>query len=156
MGCRSGYGCIIEARYNEGSTENFSCIPGDETDLNDCHYSLADRGIAFEPTVRAAEHPDGRPDLTCSIEDPVWILSPVFGVELEYYDGTPTPRTLAACEMAHALGDTVADVVDQGVTRLLHIGTYNCRLIGGTDSLSRHSFADAIDIIGIGLCPGIE
>ena len=29
---------VIESRYNEGSTENYSCIPGDETDLNDCHY----------------------------------------------------------------------------------------------------------------------
>ena len=156
MGCRADYGCVIESRYNEGSTENYSCIPGDETDLNDCHYSLADRGIAFEPTVRGEEHPEGRPDLTCRIEDPVWVLSPVFGVDLEYYDGTPTPRTRAACEMAHALGDTVADVVDQGVTSLLHIGTYNCRVIAGTSDLSRHSFADAIDIYGFGFEDGRE
>ena len=140
MGCRDDYGCVVEERYNEGYTENFTCIPGDETDLTDCHFSLADRGIAFEPTLREPEHPDGRPDLVCSIDDPVWVLSPVFGVDLEYYDGTPTPRTLAACEMAHALADTAADVGEQGVTRILHIGTYkpsDCRNLRFVTALLR-------------------
>jgi len=94
------------------------------------------------------DHPEDRPDIDCIIEDPVWILSPVFGVDLKYYDGSPTPRTLAACDLAHAVADTVEDVVDSGVTSILHVGTYNCRMIGGTDSLSRHGYADAIDIYG--------
>ena len=150
MGCRDDYGCLIEERYEEPGTETFACIPGDESDLNDCHYSLADRGVAFEPTIRAAETPDERPDLVdaCSVEDPVWVLSPVFGVELKYYDGSATPRTLASCDMAHALADTIEDVVGEGVTSLLHIGTYNCRAIAGTSDLSQHSYADAIDIYG--------
>ena len=147
-GCRDEYGCTVQERHGEPETQNFSCIPGAESDLNSCHYELADRGIAFEPTVRAVDHPDGYPELDCIIEDPVWILSPVFGVEMKYYDGSVTERTLAACEMAHAVGDTIEDVVDAGVTALLHIGTYNCRNIAGTSDISRHGYADAIDIYG--------
>jgi hypothetical protein len=147
-GCRDAYGCQIEARLGEPWTETFTCLPGDETDLSACHFELADRGIAFEPTIRQPDHPEGHPELECSIADPVWILSPVFGVELKYYDGSLTPRTLAACELAHAVGDTIEDVVDQGVNSMLHVGTYNCRTIGGTSEISRHGYADAIDIYG--------
>ena len=70
------------------------------------------------------------------------------GVDMLYYDGTETPRTLASCEMAHSLADTVEDVAAEGVSAILHIGTYNCRVISGTSRLSRHSYADAIDIYG--------
>ena len=58
--------------------------------------------------------------------------------------------------MAHALTDTVEDVAPYGVTTLLHIGTYNCRMIGGSDSLSEHSFANAIDIYGFEFSDGEE
>ena len=148
MGCRDDYGCTIESRHQEEWTETYSCIPGDESDLTSCHFELADRGVFFEPTVRAVDHPDGHPDLDCEVEEPVWVLSPVYGVELEYYDGTPTPRSLASCEMAHSIADTVLDVEPFGVAAVRHIGTYNCRVIGGTTSLSRHGYGDAIDIYG--------
>ncbi len=154
LGCRDEYGCVIEGRYNESWTQNYSCLPGDASDLTECHYSLADRGIAFEPTVRAPAHPDGHPDLTCEIEDPVWILAPVFGVDMKYYDGSRTPRTLAACEMAHALGDTVEGLLEYDVSSILHVGTYNCRTIAGTSSISRHGYADAIDFYGFEFTDG--
>ena len=147
-GCRTEYGCTIESRHEEEWTETYSCLPGDESDLTSCHYELADRGVSFEPTVRAVDHPEGNPDLDCIVEDPVWVLSPVYGVELEYYDGSETPRSLASCEMAHSLADTVADVAPFGVAAVRHIGTYNCRVISGTNRLSRHGYGDAIDIYG--------
>lgn len=147
-GCRTDYGCRIESRHTEPGTETYSCIPGESSDLSACHEELIARGIGFEPTVRSIDYPDGRPDKECEIIDPVWVESPVFGVDLKYYDGEPTPRVLAGCEMAQALADTVEDVAPYGVLSLLHIGTYNCRMIAGTDSLSEHSFANAIDIYG--------
>ena len=55
----------------------------------------------------------------------MWVLSPVFGVDLEYYDGTPHREPWPPAEMAHALADTAADVGERGVTSILHIGTYN-------------------------------
>jgi hypothetical protein len=153
-GCRDGYGCRIEERYNEPETQTYACGVGVDTDLTDCHFELADRGIGFEPTVRQVDHPDGRPDVDCRIEDPVWVQSPLFGVDLKYYDGSITPRTLASCEMAQALADTVIDLLDRDVASLLHVGTYNCRMISGTDTVSRHGFADAIDIYGFEFTDG--
>jgi hypothetical protein len=106
--------------------------------------------VSFEPTVRADASPAGHPDLVCHIEEPVWVQSPLLGTELLYYDGSPTERVLASCDMAHSLADTVLDVQPFGVTALLHIGTYNCRVISGVQppTLSRHGHADAIDIYG--------
>ena len=147
-GCRNDYGCTIEGRHEEEWTETYACIPGDESDLTACHYELADRGVSFEPTVRAVDHPEGRPELDCIVDEPVWVLSPVYGVALEYYDGTATDRSLASCEMAHSIADTVVDVEPFGVAAIRHVGTYNCRVIGGTSSLSRHGYGDAIDIYG--------
>jgi hypothetical protein len=147
-GCRPDYACVIEARANDSGTEKYVCVPGRPSDLSSCHFDLAARGIAFEPTIVAPDSPQDHPLLTCSIEDPVYILSPLLGVDLLYYDGQPTERVLGACEMAHALADTVEDVAPLGVVNLLHIGTYNCRVIAGTDTLSRHGYGDAIDIYG--------
>ena len=53
-----------------------------------------------------------------------------------------------SCDFAHALVDTIEDVAPYGVTTLRHLGTYNCRVISGTDTLSRHAYGDAIDIYG--------
>jgi hypothetical protein len=147
-GCREEYGCSVETRHSEPGTEMYACMPGAASDLSECHQELVDRGVGFEPTVRTIDFPDGRPDKECEIIDPVWVESPVFGVELKYYDGEPTPRVLASCDMAHALADTIEDVAPYGVSALRHIGTYNCRMIAGTDMLSEHSFASAIDIYG--------
>ena len=156
IGCREEYGCAIEARNEEPWTETHACIPGAASDLSACHYELAERGVAFEPTIRAVDHPDGHPDIDCVVEDPVWVLSPVLGVELKYYDGMATPRSLASCEMAHAIADTVQDVKPFGVDTILHVGTYNCRVIAGTSTVSRHGHGDAIDIYGFRFTDGEE
>jgi len=153
-GCRPDYSCVVAARANEPGTEKYTCLPNRETDLSSCHLSLAERGIAFEPTIIPPDSPSTHPWLECEIEEPVYVLSPVFGVDLLYYDGAPTNRVLAACDMAHALADTIEDVLPYGVVDLRHIGTYNCRVIAGTDTLSQHSFADAIDIYGFGFSDG--
>ena len=155
-GCRPGYGCRVEARANEPATEMYVCLPGEESDISSCHIELAERGVEFEPTVRADASPADHPNLTCHIEEPVWIKSPVLGTELRYYDGTLTEKVLGSCDMAHSLADTVLDVQPYGVTDLLHIGTYNCRVIAGTTTLSRHGYGDAIDIYGFRFDDGTQ
>jgi hypothetical protein len=35
---------------------------------------------------------------------------------------------------------------EYNIQEVAHIGTYNCRTIAGTNTLSRHSFGDALDI----------
>ena len=147
-GCREDYGCRIASRFEEIETQTYSCVPGEGSDLSSCQLDLAARGIGFEPTVRTIEYPEGRADKVCEIVDPVWLDTPMLGVDLRYVDSDASARVLAGCEMAHALADTVEDVAFYGVSELIHIGTYNCRMIEGSDSLSEHSFANAIDIYG--------
>jgi len=139
---------VVASRANDPGTEVFVCLPDRDSELATCYLDLADRGVAFEPTVMADAHPDTHPNLTCHVENPLWVFSPVFDVQLQNYSGTETPRVLAACNMAHALASTIEDVEPHGVDALLHMGTYNCRVIAGTSTLSRHAFADAIDIGG--------
>jgi hypothetical protein len=53
-----------------------------------------------------------------------------------------------ACELAvalHRLGDVLKEFQMKSV---LHIGTFNCRKISGSSSLSQHSYGKAIDIWG--------
>jgi len=147
-GCRAGFGCAEQARYTEPETTTYVCLPNIETQLDDCYTELMALGVNFEPTSLADRSPSNQPNLICRVEDPVVILSPLQDVELAYYDGRVTPRVTASCEMAKALSATLLDVKAFGVTRLLHIGTYNCRVISGTNRLSRHGSGDAIDIYG--------
>ena len=153
-GCRDGYGCVRAPRANEPATEVYVCLPGRDPEMSSCYADLAALGVAFEPTVIADAHPDTHPSLTCHIEEPVYILSPVHGVELTSSSGTVTPRVLGSCAMAHALSATVDDVAPLGVVAIEHLGTYNCRVIAGTDSLSRHAYGDALDIAGFRFADG--
>ena len=78
------------------------------------------------------------------------------GVDITYYDGASAGSITGACSLAHAVADTIEDVVDDGAVRLRHLGTYNCRLIAGSSSLSRHGYGDAIDIYGFDFDDGTE
>jgi hypothetical protein len=147
-GCREGYGCAPRARESEPGTVRSVCVPGVESEPTECLAALAALGIDFEPTELPDAHPEGHPELTCHVEEPVIIHPPVHGVGLVYYNGNPTPNVRASCEMARSLVRTIDDVKARGVVTLMHYGTYNCRTIAGTNSLSRHGMGDAIDIAG--------
>ncbi|MBW2261317.1 MAG: extensin family protein [Deltaproteobacteria bacterium] len=147
-GCREGYGCVEVPRAGEPSTVRFACIPGEESPpLSECQLMLASMGVSFEPTTHSPESPDTHPELTCVIEDPVIVHPPIHGVDVTSPWGE-TPNMLAACSMALSLVMTVDDVAEYGVTTFYHMGTYNCRVIAGTDRLSRHAYGDALDISG--------
>lgn len=55
----------------------------------------------------------------------------------------------------HGLQPAARDLLDADITRILHIGSYNCRPIrtpsGGTGRMSTHATADAVDIRGFTL-----
>lgn len=145
-GCRDGYGCVMAARNTQPNTEVYTCIPNAAPDLDNDLIALAARDVDFTPTSRADETAAGQ---TCHIENPVLLHPPIHGVDVAYYDGTPTPNILLAANAAIALVDTVDDLADNGATKVFHIGTYNCRVIAGTSTLSRHAYGDAIDIYGV-------
>lgn len=153
-GCRPDYGCVVETRANEASTETYVCLPDVQPELSACHHALADMDVSFEPIVFADRHPDDDPSLTCHVQDAVRLRSPVHGVALEYFDGTATPTVMGACEMAISLVDTIDDVKAEGAVAVRHIGTYNCRKIAGSSNLSRHAYADAIDLYGFEMDDG--
>jgi len=153
-GCREGYGCVPMPRANDPGTEVGACVPGAESPpLTPCEQQLAALGVSFEPTTHAPEHPSTHPGLTCTIEDPVILHPPILGVDLDSPWGE-TPGILASCSMALALVDTVEDVAARGAVRVSHLGTYSCRVVSGTDTLSRHAFGDAIDFAGFELLDG--
>jgi hypothetical protein len=154
-GCREGYGCVLAPRANDTGVEVYACIPGAETQPpTDCMEELASLGVSFEPASIAPEHPDTHPDLTCTIAEPVYVYPPIHGVDIASYYTGESGRVLAACNMALALTATADDLAAHGVVRIFHMGTYNCRVIAGTDTLSRHAYADAIDLGSFELADG--
>lgn len=152
-GCRPDYGCAEVGRANDDDA-TWVCVPGLGEPLPDCFAGLVDRGVPFEPTVIADDHPAEDPSLTCHVEEPVRVYSGFAGVDLTYADGADAESVIGACTLAHALADTLEDVAAQGVVRVRHLGTYNCRTIAGTTELSRHAYGDAIDLSGFEFADG--
>ena len=153
-GCRPDYGCKKSHRANEPGTTQFACLPGVQPDPIDCLSALGILGVDFTPVTMADEHPSTHPGLTCHVEQPVRLHPPIHGVNFVYEDNTPSPNILAACNMALALVQTVDDLIVRGVETIHHLGSYNCRVIDGTNTLSRHGFGDAIDLSGFDLDNG--
>ncbi|MGB0592121.1 MAG: extensin family protein [Myxococcota bacterium] len=150
-GCRVGYHCASVARYGQPETVKFVCMPGEgeEVPLSDCMLELAERGVGFQVGQNPMDSPDGHPDLICDVNDPVWVDGTMAGVNFRYASETAeVKRIFAACELALAMHDTATLVATAGVTDIIHVGVYNCRVISGTSTLSEHAHANAIDISG--------
>ena len=153
-GCREDYGCVVENRANEPGTQNYVCLPNVESELSECYFELVAMGLSFEPTWVAGDSPSGQPGLTCNIEDALRVKSPLYDVDLLNYFGNSASTIVGSCEFAKALAQTVADVEDLGAVSLQYGESYNCRVISGTSTLSRHAYGDAIDIYGFGFADG--
>ena len=145
-GCRENYGCAYAERAGEPGVEGLVCLPGLESELSSCLEDLALRGVGFTTHVIADSSPADHPELICHVEDPVKVHTPLLGVEIRYIDSAESAAVAMACEGAHALADTAEDVGAENVAIFHHYGTYVCRIIAGTESLSRHAYGDAIDV----------
>ncbi len=156
-GCRDGYQCKPLPRHTDPSAVVYSCVPGtdDPFQLGACHEELLARGIGFAPAQNPLDHPDGLPELVCDIEDPVWITPLLRGITYrpDSLDNDPAPL-FVACPMALAMDDASKMLADRGGTDLVHLGTYNCRVIAGTMTLSEHGLARALDIAAIRIQDG--
>lgn len=154
VGCRDGYMCRVLPRHGEPDTNYGTCIPEDsmpEEDLSDCLQWLVDNGVLFERTTYAPRHPEGNTSLTCTVEDPVRLHSPVAGVNYRYYYDDPGDygSMLVACPMARAIFEASQILHDEfDVTEALHVGTTVCRVIAGSNRLSQHAYGTAIDYSG--------
>ncbi|MBT9555679.1 MAG: extensin family protein [Myxococcales bacterium] len=156
-GCRPGYVCSLMPRHNEPATKVLACVPdnGQGADLSECQQALLDMGVPFEPASSPNDHPEGHPELTCIIEDPIRIGPTIFGIDYRYDQITNAPgKMFVACELALAIATMTAELAVDEVTDVLHLGTYNCRVIAGTSKISQHGLATAIDIAGVGFGDG--
>jgi hypothetical protein len=154
-GCRAGYACVVLPRFGEPATSMGACLPDDlAPEPSDCLSRLEALGLDFEPTVVADDHPEGRPDITCVVEDAVRLHGPVHGVTFRYGAGGDEGPILAACDLALAIERTALLLADRGAVDFEHLGTYNCRLIAGSDEISMHGYALAIDLSAFTLDDG--
>ncbi len=153
-GCRSSYGCQEQSRYQQPSRKTYACLPGSpDASLPRCYQDLADRGVAFEADIRPPDSLSGS-SRSCTIEDAVWLERNVLGTRLVYEPDLSVDTTLAKCSLGLALADTIEELHEHDVTAVYHLGTYACRTVSGTSTLSRHAYGDAIDISGFQFANG--
>jgi hypothetical protein len=147
-GCRNGYACRLLERAGDPGVQFSSCIVDDNVvqETTSCIGYLIDRGVAFEQASYSPSSPDNRPDLTCSLEEPVTLQSPVLGIDI--CTSSRCSSMLMACPLARAIVDMTDVLRDYGITQVTHRGTVSCRTIGGSDRLSQHALGRAIDISG--------
>jgi hypothetical protein len=151
-GCRPGYDCVILPRHNEPATTKGTCIPeGLGSEPSDCLSDLEAMGLSFVPAQIPLEHPEGLPNLDCTLEDPVYLYPPINGVTWNYTTSSEENPVLVSCEMAKAIEKMTEILANMDAKSFQHIGTYNCRVISGTETLSEHAFARAIDLAGFTL-----
>ena len=148
-GCRPGYGCRASDRFNEAGVSRQVCLPGEAGPPpgdNPCAAELNRRRLDYIAADNPMDQPDGAPGVTCDVVGALRLRSPVGGVDYRYVDqAEPTPMFMG-CHLAIALDELSAYMRELDVVELVHIGTYNCRVIAGTDSLSMHGLGLAIDI----------
>ena len=149
-GCRDGYACAVFDRFGEPPGSTGVCVPTEIAGGNAdsaCQETLLELGAVFTPTSHSPESPDGHPTLICEIDDPVLLYGPIGGVGLEDGGGNDGP-VLVGCNTAVSIVGSAAVASMLGAETIIHYGTYNCRTISGTSTLSEHGLARAIDIAG--------
>jgi hypothetical protein len=156
-GCRGGYQCQLQSRYGDTDTKVYSCVPGGDApfELGECHKQLLSEGIAFSPALNPKSSPESHPNLVCDIQDPIYITPYLHGVTFRPGSVSGDPKAIfTACDHGLSMVDSAELLAGQGVSDLIHWGVYNCRVISGSNKLSEHGYANAIDIAGLKLQDG--
>jgi hypothetical protein len=148
-GCREDYDCRILPRHNDSATTQGVCVPADSNQGpdpdTDCLQGLEDAGVVWDHWDYETRYADG---LACTIPDPIRVQSPIEGVRYRYTSHeNPAPMSMG-CPLALALVRLGRVLREYDIVEVIHIGTFNCRKISGTNELSQHSFGLAIDIYG--------
>jgi hypothetical protein len=115
-----------------------------------CQRDLLEAGARVSPAPQMNGHPPGRPDITCTVEDPVWLEPLLNGVTLRpaRIDRRPVP-IYAACSLAHSLSEMASMLRDRDVTDVVYLGVFGCRLVAGTSTLSEHGHGRAFDLAAL-------
>ncbi|MFV8752541.1 extensin family protein [Nannocystaceae bacterium ST9] len=151
-GCRPGYSCALVDRFADPGSKAAVCLPFDiAPPKSECQQALDDAGLSWIPAYVPLDHPADHPDLDCVFEEPVRLYSPVNGIDYRYISNEEPSPILVSCALALALDEFGELLASKDAVEVAHIGTYNCRVIAGTDTLSQHAFGYAIDLGGFTL-----
>lgn len=147
-GCRPGYVCELRPRHTEPDLERGVCVPGVEEfrPIDACFDGLDAAQCLYERREPRVDHPEEFPALSCVVSGPLWLSSPIGGVTYRYVTHDAPQPMFVSCELAAALVQLSALLREYDIVEVGHIGTYNCRVIRGTERLSQHSHGYAIDL----------
>ena len=135
----------------DSSVQVGTCVPeADAGPLPEslCLQQLDEAGVLWAPWDYTPRQAEGT-SATCDVEDPVRVTGPINGVNYRYYSNQQPGAMSMACPLAlalHRLGNVLREF---DIKEVLHIGTFNCRAISGTNSISQHGLGLAIDIYGL-------
>jgi hypothetical protein len=165
-GCRPGYQCTTRSRFSEPDVADGVCLPSDQVEdptpiepppnASSCIQEITDLGLNYEYRGDQADSPSNNPNLQCYVEDGVRVQSPINGVVYRYVEHSTASPLYGSCSLMRALYDLSALLREYNIVEVGHIGTYNCRVISGTNTLSRHGFGDALDIAFVRTADGTE
>lgn len=152
-GCRTGYQCQVRRQFGDDGISAPVCVPvgtppepqpEPEPEVP-CLERLNQLGVTYRSWAYTTQYADG---LACTIDDPIYVASPINGIDYRYYTESAPGEVAVACELAvalHELGDVLREF---GIVEVEHIGTFNCRKIAGTNYLSMHGLGLAFDFYG--------
>lgn len=152
-GCRDGYRCERRGQYGDLTTTAAVCVPvGTPPDpepepepVVPCLEQLDALGVNYRAWAYTTEYTDG---LACTIVDPIYVQSPINGVQYRYFENSQPTEIAMGCELALSLYKLGEVFKEKNIVEVEHMGTFNCRKIGGTNSLSVHGLGLAIDFRG--------
>ena len=120
-----------------------------------CQQDLEDRRVEVSAAPQMGGRPTGQPDLACAVEDPVWIEPVLHGVTFRPARVGRRPVAIyASCALAASLADMARMLADRGVTDVVYLGIYGCRLVAGTTMLSEHGKGRAFDLAALRTADG--
>lgn len=155
-GCRPGYRCTTQWRLGD-ETVRMVCLPerGTPSPPTACTRQLDRLGLTYaridlaDAPSRPARPGDPLPRRDhCQIDTPVLLASPVRTVDYRLAGERHAEHLVVACRLALVL-ERFSDMLrEAGVVEVEHAGTYVCRSVAGTRTLSGHGHALAIDVTG--------
>jgi len=155
-GCRPGYVCTSLQR-REARTTRLVCLPdlGSPPPSTACSERLDKLGLIYarpdlsDAESRAASPGDPLPRQgVCQLDTPILLASPLMGVDFRAKELRFADHMLVACAFAEALSRLAGLLAEEGVVEVEHNGTYVCRGISGSATLSGHGRGLAIDVEG--------
>ncbi len=156
--CPEDYRCIMTQRQSEPHFARSACVPevwlGEQKPISSCQNELRMRSISFEVLADWTTPLNEDAANDCYVDEAIALFSPVNGIEVVDGLERPVEHLIASCALATSISDMFADLSSRGVRKLITFGTYNCRTIAGTSTMSNHGRGLAIDIAGFELEDG--